>query len=237
MVKVSPSLLAANYAHAASDLRKAERGNPDSFHLDVMDGHFVSNISFGADYVKDLRTCSKKPFCVHLMICEPRRFLKSFAEQLKKNDTISFHIEAVPHPKKTNSLDLIKKIRAFGLRAGIAIDLNTPAAEVKSLLPFVDEVTVMTVKAGFGGQDFQKKALKKIRWLRQKIDEKKLKTQITVDGGIGKETGKLAAHAGAHVLAVGTSVFKARDPARAVRQLKAIKPLKTQAQAPERKGR
>ncbi|MFH0973295.1 MAG: ribulose-phosphate 3-epimerase, partial [Candidatus Micrarchaeota archaeon] len=167
-VFVSPSVLAIDYGHAAEEIRKAERLGADAFHFDVMDGHFVPNISFGPDFVRDLRKASKKPFTVHLMISEPQRYWKEFAKHLRNGDCIEFHVEALAEEGETNKL--LSEIRGFGMKAGIAIDLETPVEKALPFVQFCDEILVMSVKAGFGGQSFHLGAIEKIRKLREAID-------------------------------------------------------------------
>ncbi|MEM0475547.1 MAG: ribulose-phosphate 3-epimerase, partial [Candidatus Norongarragalinales archaeon] len=203
------------------ELQKAERLGADAFHFDVMDGHFVPNISFGADFVRDLRKASKKPFTVHLMISEPQRFWKEFAKHLRNGDTIEFHVETLADEGEAHKL--LNEIRGFGMKAGIAIDLDTPVERALPFVPFTDEVLVMSVKAGFGGQPFNLRAVEKLRKLRQAVEALPTgsrKPLIAVDGGVTPETAKTAVAAGADVLVAGTSVFRASNVGEAIKALK-----------------
>ena len=220
-VFVSPSVLAIDYGHAADEIQKAERLGADAFHFDVMDGHFVPNISFGPDFVRDLRKASKKPFTVHLMISEPQRYWKEFAKHLRNGDCIEFHVEAAGEEGEANKL--LSEIRGFGMHCGIAIDLETPVERALPFVQFADEILVMSVKAGFGGQSFHLGAVEKIRKLRGAIDalpRGSKRPLLSVDGGVNAESGAMAARAGADVLVAGTSVFKAQNVGDAIKALK-----------------
>ncbi len=220
-VFVSPSVLAIDYARAGEELQKAERLGADSFHFDVMDGRFVPNISFGQDFVKDLRKASKKPFTIHLMISEPQRYWREFAKHLRNGDAIVFHVEASRDEGEANKL--LNEIHGVGMKAGIAIDLETPVERALPFVQFCDELIVMSVKAGFGGQSFNLHAAEKLRRLRGAIDalpRGSRRPLLAVDGGVTPETARTAAAAGADVLVAGTAVFRAQNVGDAIKALK-----------------
>ena len=217
-VKVSASLLAADFSRLASDVKMVEDAGADLLHLDIMDGHFVNNISFGPGIVKSLQGKTNLPFDTHLMIENPQRYIKEFAEAGSKN--ITFHIEAVKNPKKTAKL--IKLIKKAGCSPGISLNPPTPISQIKPFLKNVDLILIMTVEPGFGGQEFISSALRKIRELRKIIDRKKLRVDLEVDGGINQETAKMAVSAGANILVVGTYLFQSENIKKRVEELKCI---------------
>jgi len=220
-VFVSPSVLAIDYARAGEEILKAEHLGADSFHFDVMDGRFVPNISFGPDFVRDLRKASKKPFTVHLMISDPYKYWREFAKHLRNGDAIVFHVETVSDEGEANKL--LNEIHGAGMKAGVAIDLETSVERALPFVQYCDEIIVMSVKAGFGGQSFNLHATEKIRKLRNAIDalpRGSRKPLIAVDGGINAETGRTAAAAGADVLVAGTAVFRASNVGDAIKALK-----------------
>jgi ribulose-phosphate 3-epimerase len=209
---VAPSLLAADYAHLADEIRAVE-GAADWLHIDVMDNHFVPNLTIGLPVVQSLRKVSNLPFDCHLMIDTPQRWAIGYAEAGAYN--VSFHIEAVD-----DALALARNLRAAGSRAGLAIDRDTPLEPYLDLLPSFDVLLIMTVKAGFGGQAFIPQLLAKVRTARRHANAGHLELRIEVDGGLDADSVEAAAAAGADAFVAGTAVYRADDPAAAVRALR-----------------
>lgn len=187
----------------------------DYMHLDVMDGHFVPNLTFGAPVIKYVRPFTDKVFDVHLMISEPLKYIDDFCDA--GADLITFHIESDSDPVET-----IKKIKSRGVKAGVVLKPNTPAKEAFEYLDMIDLVLVMTVEPGFGGQSFMADMLPKIRELKSEIDSRSLNVLIEADGGIGAGNIALCREAGVDVAVAGTAVFKADNPAKAIAQLKSL---------------
>ena len=211
---IAPSILAADFAHLADDVHAVE-GAADWVHVDVMDNHFVPNLTIGLPVVQRLRTATTIPFDVHLMITDPERWAPGYAEAGAYN--VTFHAEACENP-----VALAKTLRAAGSKAGLAIDRDTPVEPYLELLPYVDMVLIMTIKAGFGGQKFLPEMLAKVRDVRRRIRVKNLEVRLEVDGGIAADTIEQAAAAGADAFVAGTAVYGAQDPAEAVRRLRAL---------------
>lgn len=187
----------------------------DYFHLDVMDGRFVPNISFGLPIIEHIRKATKKVCDVHLMILEPEKFAEAF-----KNagaDILTVHQEACPHLHRN-----IEQIKSLGMQAGVALNPHTPVSTLQDVLHNIDLVCMMSVNPGFGGQKFIRHTLHKIRQLRKMIDEKGLKVRIEIDGGVTLENAKEIIDAGADVLVAGNTVFKSNDPKATIAKLKAI---------------
>lgn len=207
--KISPSMLAADYANLESELKKCENGGADLIHLDVMDGHFVPNISIGAPVIAAMKKVCSVPFDVHLMISNPFDYIDDFADA--GADIITFHTECDSDTDKT-----IDKILAAGCKAALAIKPATPIEEVYPYLEKLSMVLVMTVEPGFGGQSFMESTMPKIIKLREKCPE----IDIQVDGGINSETVKIAGQAGANVFVAGSAVFRSDNPAEAIKILK-----------------
>lgn len=208
-IKISPSMLASDYANLESELKKCEAGGADLIHLDVMDGHFVPNISIGAPVIKAMKRVCSVPFDVHLMISSPLDYIDDFIDA--GADIITFHTECDSDIDKT-----IDKILAGGCKASLAVKPNT---DIEAVYPYLDRlsmVLVMTVEPGFGGQSFMECTMPKITALREKCPE----LDIQVDGGINTETVKIAGKAGANVFVAGSAVFKSDDPARTIAVLK-----------------
>jgi len=211
---VAPSILAADFAHLA-DAALAVEGAADWLHVDVMDNHFVPNLTIGLPVVRSLRRTTTLPFDCHLMITDPDRWAPGYAEAGAYN--VTFHAEAADDP-----VGLAKTLRAAGSRAGLAIDRDTPVEPYLELLPHVDTLLIMTIKAGFGGQEFLPAMLDKVRTARRHAAGGHLELRIEVDGGIAADTIEQAAEAGADAFVAGTAVFGAEDPAEAVRHLRRL---------------
>jgi ribulose-phosphate 3-epimerase len=211
---IAPSILAADFAHLADEVRAVE-GAADWVHVDVMDNHFVPNLTIGLPVVRSLRSATALPLDVHLMITDPERWAPGYAEAGAYN--VTFHAEACENPLK-----LAKTLRAAGSKAGLAIDRDTPVEPYLELLPYVDTLLIMTIKAGFGGQAFMPEMLQKVRDVRRRVGVQDLRVRVEVDGGIADDTIEQAAAAGADAFVAGTAVYGAEDPAGAVRRLRAL---------------
>ena len=213
MIKISPSMLSADFNKLGEELRDIERAGADMVHLDVMDGVFVTNISFGLPVVEALRKNSKIIFDVHLMIVNPEKYVGRFIDA--GADIVTFHHEAANDTAAT-----LKMIRAKGAKAAVSVKPGTPIEEIYPYLELCDMVLIMTVEPGYGGQSFISKMLKKIRKLKAEIDSRGLKIDIQVDGGINDNTAKEAIYAGANVLVAGSAVFKEKDRKAAIDALR-----------------
>ena len=200
-IKISPSILSADFSKLRSEIQDLEKAKADLIHIDVMDGHFVPNITIGPGVINKLRKYTLLPFDVHLMISPVHNFIKNFAEAGADIITI--------HPEATNDLvSSIKKIKSYNKKAGVSLNPETSVKKVMPILNSIDLVLVMSVNPGFGGQKFIKETLDKVKILRKEIDSKNFKTQIEIDGGINFETAKMAREAGADILVSGTTIFK-----------------------------
>jgi len=209
---VAPSILAADFAHLADEARAVE-GAADWLHIDVMDNHFVPNLTIGLPVVVSLRKATSLPFDVHLMIEDPMRWATEYAEAGASN--VTFHAEACPDPAA-----LAANLRSAGVLAGLAIDRDTPVEPYLPLLPHFDTLLIMTIKAGFGGQAFMPELLAKVRDARRHANAGHLDIRIEVDGGIDADTIAQAAEAGADAFVAGTAVYGTGDPAGAVQLLR-----------------
>jgi ribulose-phosphate 3-epimerase len=203
-IKLAPSILAADFARLGEQVREAEAAGADRIHVDVMDGHFVPNLSMGPVVVQALRPVTRLPLEVHLMIEEPDRFLDAFAQA--GADSLLVHVENAVNLHRT-----VQHIKHLGKKAGVVLNPATSAVMLAEILPDVDLVLAMTVNPGFGGQQFIPGTLGKIRRLRQMIDDARPGADLEVDGGVEPETAPLAVGAGARVLVAGSAIFRAKD--------------------------
>ena len=200
-IKISPSILSADFSKLGSQIQDLEKAKADLIHIDVMDGHFVPNITIGPEVINKLRKYTSLPFDVHLMISPVNNFIKNFAEAGADIITI--------HPEATDDLvDSIKKIKSYNKKAGVSLNPETPVDKVLPVLNLIDIVLIMSVNPGFGGQKFMKETLEKVKILRKEIDSKKYKVQIEIDGGINFENSKMVKEAGVDILVSGTAIFK-----------------------------
>jgi ribulose-phosphate 3-epimerase len=204
MIKIAPSILAADFARLGQQVKEAEQAGADRIHVDVMDGHFVPNISIGPPVVESLRRVTRLPLECHLMIEEPDRYLEAFAQA--GADSMLVHQEGAIHLHRT-----VEHIKALGKRVGVVINPATPAGVLKEILADVDLVLVMTVNPGFGGQQFIPGTLAKIRRIGRMIDQLRIPPELEVDGGIDSETAPRVVEAGAGVLVAGSAVFHAPE--------------------------
>ena len=214
-VRVSPSILSADFSKLGEEITSVEAAGADLIHIDVMDGHFVPNITLGMPVVKKLRKVTKLPFDVHLMIENPEKYIDEFVNA--GADIITVHQEACVHLHR-----VIQMIKKHGIKAGVALNPMTNVETLKYILPDIDMILIMSVNPGFGGQKFIPQAIKKVQQLRQLINETGSKAEIEVDGGVTFETGKPLAEAGADILVAGSYIFNHNDPAEAVRLLKSL---------------
>ena len=214
MIKISPSILSSDYGNLSSELKRMEACGADMLHIDVMDGHFVPNITLGAPIVKCIRKSSTLPFDVHLMISDPYKYIPDFVNA--GSDIITFHAEADSDIEKT--IDLIL---ASGKKAGLSVKPKTPVEAVYPYLDKLSMVLVMTVEPGFGGQLFMEDMMPKVSAVRSKIDRRGLDVDIQVDGGINKDTISIAAKAGANVFVSGNAIFSSDNAEKTIADFKA----------------
>ncbi|MCX7877746.1 MAG: ribulose-phosphate 3-epimerase [Ignavibacteria bacterium] len=211
----APSILSADFAALRDEIRLVESAGADILHLDVMDGHFVPNITFGPKFVKDINRITELPLDVHLMISEPEKYIEKFAEA--GADWISVHYEATDHLHK-----LVSQIKNCNCKAGVVINPATSVDLLDEILPYTDFVLIMSVNPGFGGQEFIPTSLDKARRLSEMIRKSNLNTFIEMDGGIGPENISKIRNSGVSVFVAGNSVFCADDPAEAVKKMKSL---------------
>ncbi len=200
-VKISPSILSADFSKLGKEIQDLEKAKADFIHIDVMDGHFVPNITIGPEVINKLRKHTALPFDVHLMISPVHKYIKNFAEA--GADIITIHPEATK-----NLISSIEEIKSFKKKAGVSLNPETSIKEVLPNLSSIDLVLIMSVNPGFGGQKFMKETLEKVKILRKEIDKQKLNTLIEIDGGINFDNAKLAKEAGVDILVSGTTIFK-----------------------------
>jgi len=213
-IQIAPSLLAADFARLGEEVAAAEAGGADLLHLDIMDGHFVPNITIGPLVVGAVRRTTKLPLDVHLMIEKPERYIPRFAEV--GADILTVHVEACPHLHRT-----VQQIKGLGVKAGVSLNPATPLSSLEEILEYVDLVLIMTVNPGFGGQEFIASMLTKVRRLRKMLDERGLNCELEVDGGINVETAPKVVAAGATVLVAGEAIFGAEGGvAEAIRRIR-----------------
>ena len=212
MVKIAPSILSADFSRLGDDIRKVEK-YVDMVHIDVMDGHFVPNITFGPPVVRSIRVLTKIPFDVHLMVTEPDNYIDTFIDAGANYVTV--HAETAVHLHRTISV-----IKKKGAKAGVALNPATPLAMIENVLGDVDMVLIMTVNPGFGGQQFIKSMLPKIRRLKETIDKAKLDVEIEVDGGINADTARQVIAAGADVVVAGSYIYESSDVVEAINNLR-----------------
>ena len=211
-IKISPSILSANFACLEDDIKKVVEAGAELIHVDVMDGHFVPNITIGPCVVNSIKKICPVPLDVHLMITDPQKYLESFVKA--GSDWITFHIETVK-----NATEFIDYAKTFNIKVGVSIKPATPPKAIFEILPHLDLILIMSVDPGFGGQKFMHEALEKVKELRKHPD---CPDNISIDGGINLHTGKLAVQAGANILVAGSSIFKSENPVDMIRSLKVL---------------
>ena len=199
-IKISPSILSADFSILGDEIKSLEQAGADLIHIDVMDGHFVPNITMGPPIIKMVRKCTKLPFDVHLMISPVEKYIKAFADA--GADIITLHPEATDNLKRA-----VGAIKSLGKKAGVSLNPKTPISALMDVINDIDLILIMSVNPGFAGQSFMSEVLLKVTELRKMINEKKLKIDIEIDGGINFETAPLAVKAGANILVSGTTIF------------------------------
>ena len=199
-IKISPSILSADFSILGDEIKSLEQAGADLIHIDVMDGHFVPNITMGPPIIKMVRKCTKLPFDVHLMISPVEKYIKAFADA--GSDIITIHPEATDNLKRA-----VGTIKSLGKKAGVSLNPKTPISALMDVINDIDLILIMSVNPGFAGQSFMSEVLPKVTELRKIINDKKLKIDIEIDGGINFETAPLAVKAGANILVSGTTIF------------------------------
>ena len=214
--KIAPSLLSADFSKLQEDITLVEEGGADVLHVDVMDGHFVPNITFGPFIVKAIKKCATIPLDVHLMIEKPERYIEDFAKA--GSDYITVHVEACTHIHR-----VLQQIKATGAKAGVSLNPGTPLSSIEEVLGDVDMILIMSVNPGFGGQSFIQGALDKIKRLRKMLSERGLDhVEIEIDGGVKLENIAEVAEAGVDIFVSGSGIYKAADPKKMIAEMKAV---------------
>ncbi|MEH7084689.1 ribulose-phosphate 3-epimerase [Neobacillus drentensis] len=209
MVKIAPSILSADFSKLGEEILAVEKGGADYIHIDVMDGHFVPNITIGPLIVEAIRPITKLPLDVHLMIENPDQYIEAFAKA--GADYITVHVEACRHLHRT-----IQNIKSFGIKAGVVLNPATPVESIQHIIGEIDMVLLMSVNPGFGGQKFIPEVLPKIRKVKEMAEQKSVAMEIEIDGGVNPETAKLCMEAGANVLVAGSAIYNQEDYAEAI---------------------
>ncbi|MEH6905019.1 ribulose-phosphate 3-epimerase [Neobacillus drentensis] len=209
MVKIAPSILSADFSKLGEEIIAVEKGGADYIHVDVMDGHFVPNITIGPLIVEAIRPITKLPLDVHLMIENPDQYIEAFAKA--GADYITVHVEACRHLHRT-----IQNIKSFGIKAGVVLNPATPVESIQHVIGDIDMVLLMSVNPGFGGQKFIPEILPKIKKVKEMAEQKGLDIEIEIDGGVNSETAKLCVEAGATVLVAGSAIYNQEDYAEAI---------------------
>lgn len=212
---IAPSVLAADFANLQRDIEMINNSQADWFHIDVMDGHFVPNISYGMPVIEAIKKHATKPLDVHLMIEKPERYIEEFARI--GADIITVHYESTVHLHRT-----LRQIKATGCKAGIVLNLTTPVSVLEDILPECYMVLIMSINPGFGGQKFEEITYQKVKKLRKMIDEQGLDTLIEIDGGVTDKNAKQLVEAGANVLVAGSFIFNSKNPQQTIIDLKEI---------------
>lgn len=215
IIKVAPSILSADFSQLANEIIKIEEAGADWVHIDVMDGHFVPNLTFGPPVVAAIRKVTKLPFDVHLMVTNPQDLIEPFIKA--GADIITVHAETAPHLHR-----LLQTIKEHGKKAGVSLNPSTPLAVVEEVLDDLDMILIMSVNPGFGGQKFIPGAIDKVRRLRAKIEQRKLAMDIEVDGGINANTARQVIAAGATILVAGSAVYGAPDITQAIKAIRGL---------------
>ena len=213
--KIAPSILAADFGNLQKDCEMINNSQADWFHIDVMDGHFVPNISYGMPVIQAIKKHATKPLDVHLMIEKPERYIEEFAKV--GADIITVHYESTVHLHRT-----LTQIKDSGCKAGVVLNLTTPVSVLEDILPQCYMVLLMSINPGFGGQKFEEMTYKKVRKLRQMANDKGLNTHIEIDGGVTSDNARKLIDAGADVLVAGSFIFKSDEPIKTIANLKAI---------------
>lgn len=212
-MKIAPSILSADFSNLQRDIELVEKGGADYIHVDVMDGQFVPNITFGPNIVQAIRPITKLPLDVHLMIVDPEKYIPAFAKA--GADIITVHVEATPHIHRA-----LQMMKDLGVKSGVVINPGTPITMIKHVLPIADQVLVMTVNPGFGGQSFIEETVEKIAELSELRKQNNWHYSIEVDGGIVPETAQICQKAGADVFVAGSYIYNSEDPVGQINQLK-----------------